>query len=99
MKKGVAAYAVSKAGVVQLTKVLALELARHKIRVNALAPCYVETEMNTAYLRSDAGQRMIGQFPQRRTGEAHELDGALLLLASDAGGYMTGSIIVADGGQ
>ncbi len=99
VKKGVAAYAVSKAGVVQLTKVLALELARHKIRVNAIAPGYVETEMNTEYLGSEAGQRMIGQFPQRRTGEARELCGALLLLASNAGSYMTGSVIVADGGQ
>ncbi|NND48906.1 MAG: SDR family oxidoreductase [Rhizobiales bacterium] len=99
VKKGVAAYAVSKAGVVQLTKALALELARYKIRVNAIAPGYVETDMNRGYLQSEAGQQMISQFPQRRTGEARELCGAVLLLASDAGSYMTGSVIAADGGQ
>jgi NAD(P)-dependent dehydrogenase (short-subunit alcohol dehydrogenase family) len=99
VRKGVAAYTVSKAGVVQLTRAMALELARHRIRVNALAPGYVETEMNRDFLAGQAGQRMIGQLPQRRTAEARELDGALLLLASDAGSYMTGATIVIDGGQ
>jgi NAD(P)-dependent dehydrogenase (short-subunit alcohol dehydrogenase family) len=99
VRKGVAAYAVSKAGVIQLTRVLALELARHRIRVNALAPGYVETEMNTEFLQSETGQKMIAQMPQRRTGSARELAGALLLAASGAGGYMTGSTILIDGGQ
>jgi NAD(P)-dependent dehydrogenase (short-subunit alcohol dehydrogenase family) len=99
VRKGVAAYAVSKAGVIQLTRVLALELARHQIRVNALAPGYVETEMNTEFLASEAGRKMIAQMPQRRTGSARELAGALLLIASGAGGYMTGSTILIDGGQ
>src|ERR1700675_3711499 len=78
----VAPYAISKAGVVQMTKVLALEWARHMIRVNALAPGYIETELNEAFFASDAGKALIRRIPQRRLGEARELDGALLLLAS-----------------
>jgi NAD(P)-dependent dehydrogenase (short-subunit alcohol dehydrogenase family) len=96
---GVAPYAISKAAVVQMTKVLALEWARHKIRVNALAPGYIETELNDAFFASDAGKALIQRIPQRRLGEAKELDGALLLLASDAGSYMTGSVITVDGGH
>ncbi|VUF14720.1 SDR family NAD(P)-dependent oxidoreductase [Methylobacterium dankookense] len=96
---GVSAYAASKAGVVQLTKSLALEWARHGIRVNAIAPGYVETEMNAEFFSSDAGKAMIRRVPQRRLGRARELDGALLLLASDAGSYMTGSIVAVDGGH
>ena len=96
---GVAPYAISKAGVVQMTKVLALEWARHSIRVNALAPGYIETDLNDAFFASDAGKALIRRVPQRRLGEARELDGALLLLASDAGSYMTGSVIAVDGGH
>ncbi len=96
---GVAPYAISKAGVVQLTKALALEWARHKIRVNALAPGYIETDLNDAFFASEAGKALIRRIPQRRLGEARELDGALLLLASDAGSYMTGSVIAVDGGH
>ena len=95
----VAPYAISKAGVVQMTKALALEWARHKIRVNALAPGYIETELNAAFFASDAGKALIHRIPQRRLGEARELDGALLLLASDAGSYMTGCVIAVDGGH
>ena len=95
----VAPYAISKAGVVQMTKALALEWARHKIRVNALAPGYIETELNAAFFASDAGKALIQRIPQRRLGEARELDGALLLLASDAGSYMTGCVIAVDGGH
>ena len=85
--------------VVQMTKALALEWARHRIRVNALAPGYIETELNDAFFASDAGKALIRRIPQRRLGEAKELDGPLLLLASDAGSYMTGSVIAVDGGH
>ena len=96
--RGISAYAVSKAAVVQLTKAMALELAPHKIRVNALAPGYVPTEINADFLASDTGKKMLSRFPMQRAGRLDELDGPLLLLASDAGSYMTGSIIVVDGG-
>lgn len=93
-----APYAASKGGIWQVTKTMALELARHKIRVNALAPGYIETDINRNFLRSAAGQQMVKKIPQRRYGEPEDLDGALLLLASDAGRYITGSVIVVDGG-
>jgi NAD(P)-dependent dehydrogenase (short-subunit alcohol dehydrogenase family) len=96
---GVATYAISKAGLVQMTKTLALEWARYGIRVNALAPGYVQTELNEAFFSSDAGKALIRRIPQRRLGELHELDGPLLLLASDAGSYMTGSVVAVDGGH
>lgn len=96
---GVAPYAISKAGIVQMTKVLALELARFGIRVNALAPGYIETELNNDYLNSDGGKAMIKRVPMRRAGRLSDLDGPLLLLASDASSYMTGSVIQVDGGH
>ena len=96
---GVAPYAVSKAGVIQLTKTLALEWARYKIRVNAIAPGYVQTELNTDFFESEAGKALIKRVPQRRLGEERELDGPLLLLASDASTFMTGSVIAVDGGH
>ena len=96
---GVLPYAVSKAGAIQLTKVLALELARFGIRVNALAPGYIDTDLNRGFWEGDAGKAMLKRIPQRRLGKAEELDGPLLLLASDAGAYMTGSIITVDGGH
>ncbi len=97
--KGVVAYAAAKAGVIQLTKALALELAFKGIRVNAIAPGWIITEINRDYLASGRGAAMKRQIPMGHFGEVEDLDGPLLLLASDAGRYMTGAILVADGGQ
>ncbi len=97
--KGVVAYATAKAGVVQLTKALALELAFKGIRVNAIAPGWILTDINRDYLASERGAPMKRQIPMGRFGEERDLDGPLLLLTSDAGRYMTGATIVADGGQ
>lgn len=96
---GVGPYCASKAGLAHLTKSLALELARHGIRVNSLAPGYVVTEINRDFLSSDAGEKLRNRIPTRRFGEYQNLEGALLLLASDAGSYMSGSEIVVDGGH
>ena len=93
------AYSVAKAGLVQATKALALEWARHGIRVNAIAPGYIETDMNRDFFRTDKGHEVVKRVPQRRIGQPSDLDGALLLLASDASSYMTGSIVVVDGGH
>lgn len=95
----VAPYAISKAGVVQMTKALALEWARHGIRVNALAPGYLRTDLNSEFFASKAGKALISRVPQRRLGELSELDGPLLLLASDASSFMTGAVIPVDGGH
>jgi len=97
--KGVIAYAAAKAGVIQLTKALALELAFKGIRVNAIAPGWITTEINRDYLAGERGSAMKRQIPMGRFGEVEDLDGPLLLLASDAGRYMTGVTLVADGGQ
>jgi len=93
------AYATSKAGLIQLTKALALEWARFDIRVNALCPGYIETDINRDFFATPAGEAMIKRIPQRRLGRPEDLDGALLLLASDAGRYITGSVIAVDGGH
>ena len=94
---GVAPYAISKAGVVQATKAMALELARHRIRVNALLPGYVVTDLNRDFLASEAGQKLQARIPSRRFGQLTDLDGPLLLLASDAGAAMSGSTLAVDG--
>jgi NAD(P)-dependent dehydrogenase (short-subunit alcohol dehydrogenase family) len=97
--KGLSTYSATKAAVISLTKSMALELARDRIRVNALAPGYFATEFNDAYLASEAGKRMMARVPMGRAGAVHELDGPLLLLASDAGAFMTGSVVTVDGGH
>jgi NAD(P)-dependent dehydrogenase (short-subunit alcohol dehydrogenase family) len=96
---GVAAYAASKAAVIQLSKALALEWARYGIRVNALCPGYIETPINQAFFKTDAGQALVKRIPQRRLGQLSDLDAPLLLLASDRSGFMTGTVLVVDGGH
>lgn len=96
---GVAPYAASKAGLIHLTRQMALELAKHGIRVNALAPGYVRTDLNAEFLASAAGERLRSRIPQQRFGEPDDLDGPLLLLCSSAGRFMTGSVLCADGGH
>jgi 3-oxoacyl-[acyl-carrier protein] reductase len=99
VSKGVVAYAVAKAGVIQLTKALALELAFKGVRVNAIAPGWIVTDLNRDYLEGEHGAAIKREIPVGRFGEPRDLDGALLLLASDAGRFITGATLVADGGQ
>jgi len=95
----VPAYTAAKAGLIHLTRSLALEWARHGIRVNALAPGYFETDINREFFETENGQALIRRIPQRRLGQPSQLDGALLLLASDASDYMTGTVLPVDGGH
>ena len=99
VSKGAVAYAAAKAGVVQVTKALAVELAFKGVRVNAIAPGWFVTEMNDDYLMGEAGTAIKREIPMGRFGNPGDLDGALLLLTSDAGSYITGATIVVDGGQ
>jgi NAD(P)-dependent dehydrogenase (short-subunit alcohol dehydrogenase family) len=91
-------YTISKAGIIQATKAMALELAGNRIRVNALAPGYIDTEMNHEFWSSPAGEKLTKRIPQRRVGAEADLDGAIRLLASNASRYMTGSVVTVDGG-
>jgi NAD(P)-dependent dehydrogenase (short-subunit alcohol dehydrogenase family) len=95
----VPAYCAAKAGLTHLTHVLAIELARHGILVNALAPGYVETDFNRRYFQSEAGKALVRRIPLRRIAQAPDLDGALLFLASPASAYVTGAVISVDGGH
>jgi NAD(P)-dependent dehydrogenase (short-subunit alcohol dehydrogenase family) len=95
----VPSYCASKAGLVHLTHSMAMELARHGITVNALAPGYVVTDMNRRFLESEPGRALIGRIPLGRSGRAEDLDGALLLLSADAGAYITGAVLPVDGGH
>jgi 3-oxoacyl-[acyl-carrier protein] reductase len=97
--KGVVGYATAKAGVIQLTRALGYELAFKGIRVNAIAPGWIVTELNREYLESERGAAIRREIPVGRFGEARDLDGALLLLVSDAGRFIAGTTIVVDGGQ
>ncbi len=92
-------YAASKAAVIQFTRTAALELAQHDIRVNAICPGYFETDLNRGWLGSPDGQAMISRIPQRRVGDLQDLNGPLLLLASQAGALMTGASLTVDGGH
>jgi NAD(P)-dependent dehydrogenase (short-subunit alcohol dehydrogenase family) len=93
------AYTAAKAGLIHLTRVLAMELARHGILVNALAPGYLETDFNRDFLRSESGKRLAVRIPLRRVAQPEDLDGAMLLLAAPAGAYITGAVIPVDGGH
>ncbi len=96
--KSLSPYTISKAGMVQATRAMALELAGNHIRVNAIAPGYIDTEMNHQFWSTPGGEKLIKRIPQRRVGAEADLDGAILLLASKASSYMTGSVITVDGG-
>jgi 3-oxoacyl-[acyl-carrier protein] reductase len=96
--KMVSPYTISKAGIVQATKALALELASSRIRVNAIAPGYIDTDINHTFWETPAGEKLAKRIPQRRVGHESDLDGAILLLASGASRYMTGSTVTVDGG-
>ena len=91
-------YCASKAGLNQLTATMALELARSGVRVNAIAPGYIETPMNSDFFKTGPGQALINSVPQRRLGQLEDLDGTILLLASDASKFITGTVITVDGG-
>ena len=91
-------YCASKGGLNQLTAAMGLELARSGVRVNAIAPGYIETPMNRDFFQSPAGQALVKSVPTRRLGQVEDLDGALLLLASDASTFMTGTVVTVDGG-
>jgi len=96
---GESTYSASKAGLIQLSKAMAMELARKGVRVNAICPGYFETEMNSEYLQSDAGKKLMGTTPSGRHGQLEELSAPLLMLASDAGSYINGVALPVDGGH
>ncbi|MDE3116808.1 MAG: SDR family oxidoreductase, partial [Pseudomonadota bacterium] len=96
---GLAIYCMSKAGLAMMTQCLAREWARHDINVNAICPGYIETEINSAWFKSEGGQKQIRSFPKRRLAQEADLDGVLLLLASDASRAITGSLMTVDDAQ
>jgi len=96
---GVAPYAISKAGMIQATKSMALELARYGIRVNALLPGYIVTDLNRDFLTGEGGEKLRARIPSRRFGDLADLTGPLVLLASEAGRHMSGASLAVDGGH
>lgn len=98
-QKGTGPYGSSKAAMLHLTRDMALEWAKYNVRANAIAPGYISSDMADSFLASEAGKAMLRRIPQRRLGTAEDLNGAILLLASDASAYMTGSTITVDGGH
>ena len=92
-------YAASKAAVIQMTRSAALELARDNIRVNALAPGYIMTDLNRAFLQSEDGSRLAKKVPMRRFAAAEELSAALIFLLDPQNSYMTGETLTIDGGM
>lgn len=96
---GVAGYTAAKAGLLQMTRQMAVEFARYRIRVNAIAPGYIASDINAGFFASEPGQAMLKRVPQRRLGKPEDLTGPLLLLASEAGAHMTGATITVDGGH
>ncbi|MBR0657234.1 SDR family NAD(P)-dependent oxidoreductase [Plastoroseomonas arctica] len=96
---GVAGYTAAKAGLLQMTRQMAVEFARYGIRVNAIAPGYIASDINAGFFESEPGQAMLKRVPQRRLGTPDDLTGPLLLLASAAGAHMTGATITVDGGH
>jgi NAD(P)-dependent dehydrogenase (short-subunit alcohol dehydrogenase family) len=92
-------YGAAKAGLLHLTSIMALELASKQIRVNAIAPGNIETDMHEHFESAGLAEHIRQRIPQRRFGQPRDLDGATLLLASDAGRYITGAVIPVDGGQ
>lgn len=96
--RGNAAYCTSKAAVLQLTKVMALDLIRYGISTSALCPGHFETDMTRDFLESEIGQDVVAKTPMQRSGLLTELSGPLLLLASDAGSYINGAVLTVDGG-
>jgi NAD(P)-dependent dehydrogenase (short-subunit alcohol dehydrogenase family) len=99
VQKGTGPYAVSKAALIHMTRVMALEWARYGVRVNAIAPGYFATDLAADFLDTDFARNMIKRVPQRRLGNLEDLSGPILLLASDASDYMTGTTITVDGGH
>ncbi|MBL9012493.1 MAG: SDR family NAD(P)-dependent oxidoreductase [Alphaproteobacteria bacterium] len=96
---GLAVYCMSKAAIAMMTRALAREWATRQINVTGICPGYIETELNADWFRSDGGQKQIAGFPRRRLGVEADLDGTLLLLCSDAGRIMTGTLVTVDDGQ
>jgi NAD(P)-dependent dehydrogenase (short-subunit alcohol dehydrogenase family) len=91
-------YCMSKAAVIQMTKAQALEWGRYNINVNAICPGYIRTEINDEYWDTEGGQKLMQMLPRKRLGNAADLDGLLLLLASDESQFINGAVIAADDG-
>jgi NAD(P)-dependent dehydrogenase (short-subunit alcohol dehydrogenase family) len=94
----ISVYSMSKAGVIHMTRSMALEWGRYDINVNALCPGYIETEINRDYWNTDGGRKLVSMLPRRRVGKPEDLDGLILLLASDRSGFVNGAVIAADDG-